>query len=89
MIYVYLFFSCVVFIELFISLDLKKEAFGIVTRSREAMNVAMSSELDDDAKEKVQEAAEKRGQTAFHFFEFVKIGVPLACVNLLVYWIFL
>ena len=51
MIYVYLLVSCIVFIELFILFDVKKEAMGIVTLSREVMGILMSSGLDDDAKE--------------------------------------
>ncbi len=51
MIYVFYFVSCIAFIELFIFLDLKKEAMSIVTRSREAVSIVMASELDDDTKE--------------------------------------
>ncbi len=43
--------SCVIFIELFIFLDLKNDAMRLVTQSRKAMSVVMSSKLDDDAKE--------------------------------------
>ena len=51
MTYVFLVISCIVFIELFIFFDLKSEATKLVTRSREATGVMMSSKLDDDAKE--------------------------------------
>lgn len=51
MIYVFLLASCIVFIELFIVLDLKQEATDMVARSHAAMRVMMSAEYDDDEKE--------------------------------------
>ena len=51
MIYVFLVVSCIVFVELFIFLDLKTDAAKIVKRSHKSIGVAISSELDDDEKE--------------------------------------
>ena len=51
MIYLYLFASCIAFIELFILLDLKNEAVGIIARSRQAMGVVKSDDLDYREKE--------------------------------------
>ena len=51
MIYVFLLASCIVFIELFIVLDLRREATSIVTRSHAGMRVLTSADLDDDEKE--------------------------------------
>ena len=51
MIYLVLLSSCVVFVELFLLLDLKREALQIAGLSRETLAVVMSSELGDEAKE--------------------------------------
>jgi hypothetical protein len=49
--YVLPFLFCVVFIELFLFLDLRKEAVAIVARSREAMRVVVAKGMSDDDKE--------------------------------------
>ena len=51
MIYVFLFTSAIVFVELFIALDVRQQAQLIVSRAREATRVILSSDLDDDQKE--------------------------------------
>jgi hypothetical protein len=51
MIYALLFLFCVVFLELFLLLDLRKEAIAIVARSREAVRVMVAKDMSDDDKE--------------------------------------
>jgi hypothetical protein len=51
MIYALLFPLCVVFLELFLLLDLRKEAIAIVARSREAVRVMVAKDISDDDKE--------------------------------------
>ena len=68
MIYVFLLASCIVFIELFIVLDLKKEAMDMVARSHAAMRVMMSAEYDDDEKETLVRRASINMLKATFFF---------------------
>ncbi|HEY7640238.1 MAG TPA: hypothetical protein VH814_10975 [Steroidobacteraceae bacterium] len=49
--YALLFLFCVVFIELFLLLDPRKEAVAIVRRSHEAARVAAAKGMSDDEKE--------------------------------------
>jgi hypothetical protein len=49
--YALLFLFCVVFLELFLLLDLRKEAVAIVARSREAVRVVVAKGMSDDEKE--------------------------------------
>jgi hypothetical protein len=49
--YALLFLFCVVFLELFLLLDLRKEAVAIVARSREAVRVVVAQGMSDDEKE--------------------------------------
>ena len=35
------------------------------------------------------QAAESRGAEAFGFFEFARLGIPVTCTNLFVYWLFI
>jgi len=51
MIYLFLLAFCIAFIELFMALDIKREGVNLIARSRDAMAVIASSELDDDEKE--------------------------------------
>ena len=51
MIYALLLLFCIVFLELFLLLDLRKEALAIVVRSREAVRVMVAKDLSDDDKE--------------------------------------
>ena len=51
MIYALLLLFCVVFLELFLLLDLRKEAIAIVARSREAVRVMADADSSDDDKE--------------------------------------
>lgn len=51
MIYALLILSCVVFLELFRFLRLRKETAAIVARSREAMRVMLAKDISDDDKE--------------------------------------
>jgi len=85
MIYLFLLVSCVIFIELFIYLDLNKEAMTIITRSRDAMGVVMSSDLDDDAKEAfMRRASVEMFKATFTFaIKFLFIVVVLYAI----YWL--
>ena len=85
MIYVFFVISCIVFIELFIFLNLQTEAAKIITRSREAMGVVISSELDDDAKEAfMRRAAIEMFKATFIFaIKFLLIVVVLYAM----YWL--
>jgi hypothetical protein len=51
MTYLYLVVSCIVFIELFIALKIKRQAHNLISESRETMGVMMSPEIGDDEKE--------------------------------------
>ena len=51
MIYALLLLFCVVFLELFLLLDLRKEAIAIVARSREAVRIMVAKDISDDDKE--------------------------------------
>lgn len=51
MIYGLLLLFCVGFLELFLLLDLRKEAVAIVARSREAVRVMVAKDMSDDNKE--------------------------------------
>ena len=51
MIYALLFLFCIVFLELFLLLDLRKEAIAIVARSRAAVRVMVAKDMSDDDKE--------------------------------------
>ena len=51
MINLYLIFSCVVFVELFLVLHLKGDALKLAGGSREALEVVRSPDLSDDQKE--------------------------------------
>lgn len=51
MIYALLLLFCVVFLELFLLLGLRKEATAIVARSREAVRVMVAKDMSDDDKE--------------------------------------
>jgi hypothetical protein len=51
MIYALLLPLCIVFLELFLFLDLRKEAMAIVARSREAVRVMAAKDISDDDKE--------------------------------------
>jgi hypothetical protein len=51
MIYALLFLFCVVFLELCLLLDLRKETVAMVARSREAVRVMVAKDMSDDEKE--------------------------------------
>ena len=51
MIYALLFLFCVVFLELCLLLDLRKETVAMVARSREAVRVMVTKDMSDDEKE--------------------------------------
>ncbi len=87
MIYVFLIISCIVFSELFIFLNLKNEAMELVTRSREAMAVVMSSKLDDDAKETMTRQASIDIFKAT--FKFVLKFLLIVIVLYAMYWLFI
>lgn len=85
MIYAYLLVSCVVFVELFIFLDLKNEATAILSRSREAIGVVMSRELDDAAKESFMRRASVDMFKATLVFSLKLILVVVALYA--IYWL--
>jgi len=80
--YAFLLVSCVVFIELFIALDLRQQAADLIARSREAMSVVMSSTLDDEAKEAaVRRASVDIFKATFVFaFKFLIIVIVLYAI---------
>jgi len=51
MVYAFLIFSSIAFIELFIQFNLRGQLGSIMTISREAVNVLISSTMEDDEKE--------------------------------------
>jgi len=51
MTYAVLFVFCIVFLELFLFLGLRNEVMAIMRRSREALRVLMTTDLDDSEKE--------------------------------------
>lgn len=57
MIYALLFLFCVVFLELFLLLDLRKGATAIVARSHEALRVMVAKDMSDDEKEAFMRSA--------------------------------
>ena len=85
MIYLFLMISCVIFIELFIFFDLKNDAMKLVTQSREAMSVVMSSKLHDDSKEAFmrQASIETLKGTFMFAMKFLLITVVLYAI----YWL--
>lgn len=85
MIYVFLLASCIVFIELFIVLDLKKEAMDMVARSHAAMRVMMSAEYDDDEKETLVRRASINMLKATFFFSLKFLLVVMALYTM--YWL--
>ena len=85
MIYVFLLASCIVFIELFIVLDLKKEAKGMVARSHAAMRVMMSGEYDDDEKETLVRRASIDMFKATFFFSLKFLLIVLVLYTM--YWL--
>jgi hypothetical protein len=52
MIYLSLLLLCIIFIELFILLDLNSNIKSVFVRSKDAYNVVISTKLNDDVKEK-------------------------------------
>ena len=60
MIYFYLLVSCVAFVELFMLFRLRRDVSTILSLSREAVQVMMSPELGDDAKEAFMRRASAR-----------------------------
>lgn len=53
MIYITLFLLCILFIELFILFDINSNIKSVLHLSREAFKIIMSTELDDEEKEKL------------------------------------
>lgn len=89
MIYAFLLVSCIVFIELFMVLDLRKDASRIIAGSREAMRVIMSPEADDDEKEAfVRRASADMFVATFKFLlKFLIIFLALYALYALVSYI--
>lgn len=84
MLYIYLAVSCIAFIESFIALDIQRDARALITRSREAMSVIMSSDLDDDQKEAYTRSASLQmfKSTGLFVIKFLAIGAAL----FVIYW---
>ncbi len=85
MIYLFLLGSCIVFIEMFIVLDLKREAMSFVARSRAAMRVVMSAELDDDEKEALVRRASIEMFKATFLFSLKFLFIVLVLYTM--YWL--
>jgi cobalamin synthase len=79
MTYAILFLLCVVFLELFLFLELRKDAVAILARSREAVRVLCSAETDDDRKEAFMRraSAQTLKATAVFTLKFVLIFLLL------------
>ena len=90
MIYVFLLATCIVFIELFFVLDLRRETKDIVARSRAAVQIVMSAELDDDRKETlVRRASIEMFKVTFLFsLKFLLIALALYSMYWLVVMVF-
>lgn len=84
MIYIYLATSCIAFVELFIALNIQREAVSLLSQSRDAMKVVMSSDLHDDEKEVLV----RRASIEMFKSTFLFLGKFLAIVAVLfgIYW---
>ena len=90
MIYLVLFPFCIILFELFALLKTSRDATAIITRSREAMRVLMSSELGDDDKEVLMRrgSADIFKATLRFALKFLSIGVVLYLLFLLTVTLF-
>ena len=90
MIYLVLFPFCIILFELFALLKMGREPMAIITRSREAMRVLMSSELGDDDKEVLMRrgSADIFKATLRFALKFLSIGVVLYLLFLLIVTLF-
>ena len=90
MIYLVLFPFCIILFELFALLKMGRDATAIITRSREAMRVLMSSELGDDDKEVLMRrgSADIFKATLRFALKFLSIGVVLYLLFLLTVTLF-
>jgi hypothetical protein len=79
MIYALLFLLCVVFLELFRLLDLRKETIAILARSREALRITVAKDISDDDKEAFMRRASLAmlGATATFTLKFLGIFAVL------------
>jgi len=84
MIYIYLAVSCIAFIEMFIALDIKREAMRLLACSRDAMEVVVSSDLGDIEKETFM----RRASLELFKYTFLFLGKFLAIAAILyfIYW---
>ena len=82
--YALLLLFCVVFLELFLLLDPRKEVVAIVARSREALRVVAASDMSDDEKE----AFMRRGSLAM-FKATAMLMLKLLGIFAVLYAIFL
>ena len=82
MIYLFLAVSCILFIELFILLDVKKSSTAIISGTRDAQRVFGSSEMSDEEKERYmrRETLRMFKATATFLFKFLLIFVVLYAV---------
>jgi len=75
MIYALLFLFCVVFLELFLLLDLRQAAIAIVARSREAVRIMVAKDISDDDKEKFMRRASLAMLKATATFTLKLLGI--------------
>jgi len=84
MIYVVLFPFCIFLFELFVRLNVGRDAMAIITRSQESMRVLTSSELGDDDKEVLM----RRG-SADIFKATLRFALKFLAIGVLLYLLFL
>ena len=89
MIYASLAGFCIVFYELFVLLGIARDASRIVLRSREAMRVLRSPELDDAAKESLARgmSLEMLRLTLTFALKLALIGVALFAAYAAIVWL--
>jgi hypothetical protein len=84
MVYVVLFPFCIFLFELFVLLNVGRDAMAIITRSQEAMRALRSSELGDDDKEVLM----RRG-SADIFKATLRFALKFLSIGLILYLLFL
>jgi hypothetical protein len=90
MIYAVLFPFCIVFCELFVLLQIGRDALAIISRSQEAMRVLRSAEFSDDDKEVLMRraSADTFKATLLFALKFLAMGVVLYLLFLLAITLF-
>jgi hypothetical protein len=91
MIYVFLLIMCVVFIELFLFLDVSKQLGSTISLSKEALDVLKSSTIEDEEKEVIirRKSLSIFKVTLFFTSKFLLIFFILYVIYLLsIHWFF-